>query len=110
MAEYTMELRELIQRHYPLSLDKYPIFNEEHRHVLNDKIIQHFWYREIGQETPDRFNRMLARKMNEIMPYYNQMYLSTLIEFDPLATEYISSTTKDETKRKASWMQGMRTA
>ena len=100
MAEYTMELRELVERHYPLALDRYPIFDENHRDVLNNKIIQHFWYREIGQETPDRFNRMLARKMNEIMPYYNQMYISTLIEFDPLATEYISSTTKDESKTK----------
>lgn len=100
MAEYTMELRELVERHYPLALDRYPIFDENHRAVLNNKIIQHFWYREIGQETPDRFNRMLGRKMNEIMPYYNQLYVSTLIEYDPLATEFINATTKDVTRTK----------
>ena len=100
MAEYTMELRELVERHYPLALDRYPIFDENHRAVLNNKIIQHFWYREIWQETPDRFNRMLSRKMNEIMPYYNQLYVSTLIEYDPLATEFINATTKDVTKTK----------
>ena len=82
MAEYTIEIRSLVQKKYPFALNDYPIFDEMYREELNNKILQHFWYREIGQETPDRFNRMLRRKMFEIMPYYNQLYKSTLLEFD----------------------------
>ena len=61
---------------------------EDYRQVLNNKIINHFYLREIGAETPDRFNFYLGRKMQEIMPYYNQMYKSELLEFDPLANNY----------------------
>ena len=64
------------------------IFDECHRKELNDKIIEHYYFREIGAETPDRFNFYLRRKMREIMPYYNQLYISEMIKFDPLATDY----------------------
>lgn len=88
MGEYTVSLRYLLSRGYPLALDSYPIWAEEYRQILNNKIIDHFYFREIGQETPDRFNFFLRRKMNEIMPYYNKLYESELIQFDPLATEF----------------------
>lgn len=88
MAEYTIELRKLIEQGYPLDLESYPIFDESYRPYLNRKIVDHFYFREIGQETPDRFNFFLRRTMNEIMPYYNQMYESELMKYDPLATEY----------------------
>lgn len=93
MGEYTVNLRYLIDRGYPLALDSYPIWNEEYRKYLNQKIIDHYYFREIGQETPDRFNFFLRRKMNEIMPYYNKLYESELIQFDPLATEFFKEGT-----------------
>lgn len=94
-----MELRDLVKRGYPLALDDYPIFDENYRSVLNNKIISHFYFREIGQETPDRFNHYLRMKMHEIMPYYNQLYKTTLIEFDPLVSEYFEKRNKS-TKSK----------
>lgn len=69
-----------------LGLGRYPIFDEEHRAVLNEKIIRHFWMREIGFETWGQFKWYLDMKMCEIMPYYNQLYKSELIKFDPLST------------------------
>lgn len=90
MSEYTVTLKWLLKQGYRLALDKYPIFDESYRSVLNQKIINHFWFREIGQETPDRFNFMLMRKLDEVMPYYNKMYESQLMEFDPLATEFFT--------------------
>lgn len=88
MAKYTIEINELITRHFDFNLHNYPIFDENYREVLNRKILNHYYFREIGQETPDRFNFMLGTKMDEIMPYYNQLYMSTLIEYDPLASSY----------------------
>mgnify|MGYP001604760735 FL=1 len=41
--------------------------------------------REIGFETVGLFKFKLENKLNEIMPYYNQLYLSERMEFDPLA-------------------------
>lgn len=95
MANYTIEIRELVNLGYHFNLDSYPIFDENYRKILNEKILAHYWYNEIGQETPDRFNHYLATRMNEIMPYYNKLYMSELIKFDPLATDYIEGNTAE---------------
>lgn len=92
MAQFTATLRRIVESGYDLGLDQYPIFDESYRQGLNDKIIEHYYFREIGLETAGLFKRFLNRKMNEIMPYYNQMYLSTLIQFDPLATKSVTET------------------
>jgi hypothetical protein len=86
MSRYTIELRYLIEGNYDLGLKDYPIFDESYREQLNNKIIQHYYFREIGFETEALFKNRLNQKMNEIMPYYNQMYESSKLEIDPLST------------------------
>ena len=62
----------------------YPIFDETYRLPLEKKILKHYYTREIGLETVGLWKLKLDAKMNEIMPYYNQLYKSTLIEYNPL--------------------------
>jgi hypothetical protein len=69
-----------------IGLGDYPIFDENYRNILNGKIIDHYWNREIGSETVEMFQHFMRRTMNEIMPYYNQLYISTRMEFQPLIT------------------------
>lgn len=57
-----------------------------HKKILDGLIIDHYWNHEIGQETISMFQHAMRRKMNEIMPYYNQLYASELIKFDPMHT------------------------
>ena len=61
----------------------YPIFDETYRGVLETKILKHYYTREIGLETVGLWLHKLDVKMNEIMPYYNQLYKSCLLEFNP---------------------------
>lgn len=84
MSSYTVELRQLIQNGYDIGLKDYPIFDESYRETLNNKIIMHYWIREIGAETAGLFKLYLNRTMDEIMPYYNQLYKSAQLDFDPL--------------------------
>lgn len=86
MSRYTIELRYLIEGNYDVGLKDYPIFDESYREQLNNKIIQHYYFREIGFETEALFKNRLNQKMNEIMPYYNQMYESSKLKIDPLST------------------------
>lgn len=81
-----------MKRGYPIALNNYPIFDEGHRAILNNKIIRHYYFREICCDSPERFNFYLETKMDEIMPYYNQLYKSELLEYNPLATEFYSET------------------
>lgn len=62
----------------------FPIFDESYRQVLETKILRHYYTREIGLETVGLWKLKLNTKLNEIMPFYNQLYKSELIEFNPL--------------------------
>lgn len=62
----------------------YPIFDENYRNTLENKILLHYYTQEIGQETYGLWKLRLQAKLNEIMPYYNQLYKSELLEFNPL--------------------------
>lgn len=73
MANYTIELGQLVEAGYKLPLDTYPIWDESERETLNQMIINHYYFDEIGFETPDRFSRYLGAAMAEIMPGYNQL-------------------------------------
>lgn len=95
MSTFTMRLKDVIEvSPGGIGLDAYPIFDPAYRVPLNTKIIQHFWNQEIGVENDTVFKFNLARKMNEIMPYYNKMFFSERIQFDPLSTVNIDTVAK----------------
>ena len=72
----------------------FPIFDENYRSVLETKILKHFYTREICEETVGLWKLRLDTKLNEIMPYYNKLYKSELLEFNPLYTVNLTRTTK----------------
>ena len=86
MSRYTVTVRQLLQNNFDLGLKDYPIYQEEHREVLNNKILNHYLMSEIGQETPELFKIYLNNTMNEIMPKYNILYkaLDQYLESDNL--------------------------
>lgn len=63
---------------------QYPIFDENYRSVLETKILKHYYTREIGEETVGLWKLRLDARMNEIMPFYNKLYSSELLQFNPL--------------------------
>lgn len=79
----TLNIRDMIIAAEPKIFDfPYPIWEETYRPVLNTKIIRHYIRREIAHETVGLWKLFLETRMNEIMPYYNQLYLTTLEQFD----------------------------
>lgn len=59
-------------------------FDESYRAILCQKILKHYYLREIGSETVGIWKLWLNTRLEEIMPFYNQLYKSALIEFNPL--------------------------
>jgi hypothetical protein len=92
-----MRLCDLIDSGFDIGMataTDYPIFDEAYRPVLNQRITDHYALYEIGHETPGMFKFALNRRLREIMKYYNQLYLSEKIAFDPLSTmDYTDDTT-----------------
>ena len=76
----------------------FPIFDETYRNVLCRKILKHYYTREIGEETVGLWKLRLDTRLNEIMPYYNQLYKSELLEFNPLYDIDITTNSNRENK------------
>ena len=105
MSNYTMELRHMLEHYAGLSESEimfstpaeiisasrtrlfdfdYPLYDPDHKEELETKIMEHYYLREIGGETPGMFKLFLARTMREIMPYFNKLYYSAALEYNPL--------------------------
>ena len=91
-AQYTIVLYDLLNNpeakaKIDEALSKYPLYEKKSieefkpsyiptREQLNQKILNHYKYREIGQETFGMFLDKLQITMEEIMPFYNEMFFS----------------------------------
>lgn len=79
LAKYTTTIKELMKNNFDFQLTSYPIFDESYRNTLNINILNHYYMSEIGFETAALFRFYLKQKMNEIMPYYNTLYINQKI-------------------------------
>ena len=95
VSRYTMELGKLVSSGYEIFDDSWTTFVEMHKKELCNKIIRHYFFCEIGQETPDRFKHYLNEHLARIMPYYNQLYKSELLEIIPLYNHFLETNYKD---------------
>lgn len=113
MSTYSMQLRTIIE-HYsqytpeiPLK-DKieigrvklfdfdYPIFDEKYKKILETHFIRKFYMAEIGHETEGLFKFYLENYLTIHMPYWNKLFESELIEFNPMInTDYTVETSRD---------------
>jgi hypothetical protein len=82
----TVELRELLkmtdENGKPFNLwdfDYPSYYSGEEKKAFEQKVIDHYLFRQIGAETPARFKHNFKTRIREIMPYYIQMYKSVEI-------------------------------
>lgn len=64
--------------------NKAVFFDEAYRSVLCQKILKHYYLREICCETVGVWKLWMNERLETIMPYYNQLYESAKITFEPL--------------------------
>lgn len=62
---------------------KCEFFDNLYKPVLCKKILKHYYTREIGFETAGLWMLWMNRRLEEIMPYYNQLYKSAQLQFNP---------------------------
>lgn len=120
MAKYTMELREIISTfgrdevkswfsQYELSdfltQEEINVINERgtwNKDKLADRILDHYYTREIGTDAIGQFMLFAKDKMNEIMETYVPLIYSAAIKYDPLVNvnfteSYTGSTDSEST-------------
>lgn len=117
MANYTMELRRIIEYYTQDNEDMkrkerikkgtaiffseidYPFYDDKERVGFQERFVMNFFLNEIGYETPAMFSLYLENWLNQNMPYWNQVYKSAMIEYDPLTNvDYSTITDRDKTQ------------
>ena len=109
MANFTMEVREMMSQ--PLVNGVFTFDYEFYSDNVQDKetfeklFVSHFYFREIGFETPERFKVKLQSKLNLIMPYYRQLALT---EWDKVRSieQMMTSKNLTETTEHSQSIQG----
>lgn len=95
----TIELREVVKDCDIFDrCDPFPIWNEAHRGALEKKIIEHYYFRQIGFETVGRFKFKLNARLREIMPRMNQLYKTTLFKYNPIENYNMEEQGNDKRK------------
>ena len=102
MAKYTMDIRELVSTFGEdevkswfskyelkdfLTEDEIKVIEERgtwSKEKLTDRIIKHYYTREIGTDAIGQFMLFVEDKMNEIMETYAPLIYSASIKYDPL--------------------------
>lgn len=85
MAKYTFTVYELEQNNFDFGLDKYEIFDENYRPILNKAILDYYRWREICFEMPALWKERLNARMDLIMRNkYNELYKLKQLDFNPL--------------------------
>src|SRR5699024_5974973 len=109
MAMYTMQLRSYIEKFSQfdenLTLDErieigrekmfdfdYPSFDENYRAQFERNFINEFYMREIGFETEELFKMRLRNWLRKNMGYYNKLFESELLKYDPLTNSQMNVT------------------
>lgn len=97
----TVELGDLVKSGVDIWAFEYPSYYKgEQKTAFEQKVIDHYRFRQIGQETPARFLHYFRTRIKEVMPYYIQLYKSQeLMESieDPFGNVDIVETFEQET-------------
>lgn len=81
---------------YPLWSDNHAAEYPNYKAYFESKILKRYYMREIGFETVAQFKLQLCNKLNEIMPYYNQLFESELLDFEVFENVDMTNTSQKE--------------
>lgn len=102
MATVTVELRDLLRNNFELFDFHYDFDDQEFKKEIEQAVIDHYLFYEIGQETPGRFKQRFKSRWLSMIGYYNKLHNTTLLKYDPLinyrmeeALEQLSNTTSN---------------
>lgn len=99
-----MELRHLLNlSNFELFDFDYPFDDKAFASELEEHIIDYYYFHEIGQETPDHFKHVFRSRFKRMIGYYNELYNTTLLEYNPLIN--YSMTEAQEQLRLSSTVQ-----
>ena len=75
MSKYTLQLRYIYEdKKFKLFDFSYNLYDNDLKPWFEEKFFQHFMFYEIGFDSVAMFKQRLMSKLNDIFPYYKQLY------------------------------------
>lgn len=109
--QYGVDWHDEANWHYAyavLGLSKYPVSDEAWRTTLNDKIIRHYFFHEMGTSAAGRFRMWVEDAMGQIIPYYDALRKSELLDVAHMfgitydeTLDIVQATTDDLTRNQS---------
>lgn len=91
MAQVTIELRHLLENtNFKLFDFDYTVDDPKFKLNLEEYITAFYYDYEIGQETPKMFKRKFKARFTRIIEFYNDLYNTTLLEYNPIVNYSIT--------------------
>lgn len=79
MSKHTLEINQIVNDlDFKLFDFDYNLYDNELKSAFEKKFIDHFYFYEIGLTPIARFKKALQIKLNDIFPYYKQLYETEL--------------------------------
>lgn len=94
MAQTTVELRHLLMSDFKLFDFPYTFDDPIYKAKLEKDIIDFYYDYEIAFDTPDMFKRKFIARWQRLIPYYNNLYNTTLLDYDPLTNHSMTEAAK----------------
>lgn len=102
----TVELRDICRSGVDVWAFEYPSYYKgTDKLAFEQLVIDHYFFRQIGQETVGRWLHMFRTRIREIMPYYIQLYESAALMAkieDPFGNVDVTETYEEERRENSS--------
>ncbi len=100
MATYTMTLWDYLKAGNPLFDFPYYMWDESQRQRIQQLVADYYMYREICTDNPEYWHHLFKTRWLLHWKYYNDLYQSAYLEFNPLTTHYMKEQEEETRGRK----------
>lgn len=98
-ANYTMTLRDYLAMGNQLFDFPWFIWDESERERIQQMFADYYMFREICVDSPEYFHHLFKSRWQLHWPYFNELYKSAKLQYNPLTTHYTSETESEGIRR-----------
>lgn len=98
VTQITLELGKLLKTNFELFDFEYQFDDQQFKEEIEQAVIDYYYFYEIGQATPEVFKHKFRARWLRMISYYNELYNTTLLDYDPLSNYKMSETLEELAK------------
>lgn len=98
MEKVAQTLNNLLKTDFELFDFDYSFDDQQFKEEIEQAVIDYYYFYEIGQATPEVFKHKFRARWLRMISYYNELYNTTLLDYNPLSNYKMSETLEELAK------------